>query len=471
MFPTTKTKVNRKSTAPIDHRKTEVLMAKSKTTAQKDLSDPSGFWAANAEKLKRGELTSTIGMTVKTQMSSPPETIDDASTSIVASTPTPTPEVDIPSAIVSPSLEEGKSSNEDIPELFFTPRPDNVLLDEEPPIAPEPFPSNPLETVLLFVPPNTSVPVHVATSGSAESSRATTPLLSGAEYPALNTARSTSPFAASSGLQFLSNEMIQKLQAAPPAPPRKDFDTAIKNGGHIVKGPQTQVLQSNASKKGSTGPKSRKMFRPAKTATIPVIDPEKDVRTYYSRESRLPFANGRDLPVIFGTKNLGTVPEYMYRQCSSTGNGLFMKAPTTDYLTVAEGSADVVALVKIIDWLNDICHSRFVRMISFTETEELENLELCRTARVIGLNDRYVGHIARRFQNIIRDTVLSNELITSIAKLAEPGNDDIYNALVDNMAYRRRRGTGTEFGEILAMLPTLADAVSKAGDKSPRRRP
>jgi hypothetical protein len=211
------------------------------------------------------------------------------------------------------------------------------------------------------------------------------------------------------------------------------------------------------------------MLRPVKTATIPVIDPEQDVRTYYSRESRLPFANGRDLPVMFGRKNLGTVPEHMYRQCSSTGNALLVQTPTTDSLTVAEGSADEGALVKIIDWLNDICHSRYFRMISFREAEDLENLELCRATRVLGLNDRYVGHITRRFQKRIRDTVPSTELIASITNLAGPGNDAIYDVLVENMAYRRRRGTGTEFAEILAMLPMLATAVSKAGDKPPRR--
>jgi hypothetical protein len=471
MFPTTKTKVNRKSTAPIDHRKTDVLMAKSKTTAPKDSSDPSGFWAANAEKVKRGELTSIIGIIVKTPMSSSPKTVNDAHTSIVASIPIPAPEVVVPLAIVSPSLEEGKSSNGDIPEFFFIPKPDNALFDEEPPRASESSSPTPLEAVSLVAPLNTSTPVHVATSGSAESSRATSPLLNDAEYPALYTSRSTPPFPVTSGPQFLSNEMIQKLRAAPPAPPCKDFDIAIKNGGRIVKGPQTRVTESNASKKGSTSPKSCAMLRPVKTATIPVVDPEKDVRTYYSRESRLPFANGRDLPVMSGSKNLGTVPEYMYRQCSSTGNALLTKIPTTDCLTVAKDSANEGALVKIIDWLNDICHSRYFRMISFTETEDLENLEFCRAARVLGLNDRYVGHITRRFQKRIRDAVPSKELITSITKRAGPANDDIYNALVDNMAYRRRRGTGTEFGEILAMLPTLAEAVSKAGDKPPRRRP
>jgi len=243
------------------------------------------------------------------------------------------------------------------------------------------------------------------------------------------------------------------------------LNTAIRNGGFTVRSSRI-----NASK-SSTGPKSQVVTCMAKTAVIPIINPKKDARLIGSRAQRQVFANGRDLPVFLGSKKLSvTVPEYMYRQCSTSRNALFIKTPSIDCLTFAEESVNETALVKFATWMNDICFSNSYFMINFTDIEDLENVELCHAAHVLDLNPEYSGHICRRLIRRIRDTAPSDELITTVTNRFGSNTDTIYNVLVDNLAYHLRRRSGTRFTEVLTALPELAAAVSKKGDKPPKRR-
>jgi hypothetical protein len=54
------------------NRKTISPLTNGKTTAPVNPFDPVGFWAANVEKMKCGELTSIIGLVVKKPLSNLP---------------------------------------------------------------------------------------------------------------------------------------------------------------------------------------------------------------------------------------------------------------------------------------------------------------------------------------------------------------------------------------------------------------
>jgi len=84
--------------------------------------------------------------------------------------------------------------------------------------------------------------------------------------------------------------MFQELQAVPPIPPLPDFDTAICNGGLIVKRPRI-----NALKKGGIAPKSQALTRLAKTAIVTIINSEKTLDLIGEFVQRQLFANDRDL--------------------------------------------------------------------------------------------------------------------------------------------------------------------------------
>lgn len=143
-----------------------------------------------------------------------------------------------------------ESIDNKVPNLVIIPEVNYALLNEEPP-----FPSKPAfdidaepeariiaELTSLPLPKTTSpaahvatpTPVYVATWASGESFRPLSPVLDDAEFPALISSVPVLP--STYGPKYLSNEMIQTLQAAPPVPPRPDFKTAIRNGGFIARG-------------------------------------------------------------------------------------------------------------------------------------------------------------------------------------------------------------------------------------------
>ncbi|KAF2686019.1 hypothetical protein K458DRAFT_416387 [Lentithecium fluviatile CBS 122367] len=99
--------------------------------------------------------------------------------------------------------------------------------------------------------------------------------------------------------------------------------------------------------------------------------------------------------------------------------------------------------------------------LNHEHTDE-RNLNIVRAARVLGLNNTYVGHFTRQYCDKIREHDLNYELMGTIATLAYPGNDPIYDCLANNIANQRKRGTVSDPEGLKAFLdlhPTLMHKV------------
>ncbi|KAF2249367.1 hypothetical protein BU26DRAFT_565018 [Trematosphaeria pertusa] len=256
---------------------------------------------------------------------------------------------------------------------------------------------------------------------------------------------------------FVTPETIKKAAPVPPAP-------KLRMGLDMTKYGKKPDPKAAAKPVG-------KWFTPKRTTksdAVPSINPNKDIRKM-SREERELFGAGPTVSVLLGNETLGIMPKYMLMQCSEKAFQFFTENPNAMSMRFPAGSMDADSAKQHIDWM--LMHTHCGRVFSVhlaPEHEDLKNLRITQAARVMGLNNIYVGHFTRQYCDKIRDHMPSQELMALIDEHAYPENDPIFDCLVNNIANQRQRGTlphAEQFDEFLTKHAKLAAAIKKIEDR------
>lgn len=191
----------------------------------------------------------------------------------------------------------------------------------------------------------------------------------------------------------------------------------------------------------------------AKDGPAPKIDPTSDIRTK-RREERALFANGPKVQVKMGDTGLSTVSKYVLMQCSHKAFKHFTDNPDANTFTLPAGSMDEAAAKAHLEWMKEMTYQGRVYSVTLHSDEKFDekNLQICRAARVLGLNNMYVGHFTKIFCDRIRSNTASFEFLHKIAAIAYPENDPLYDCLANNLANLRTRNAVEKPAELEALL-------------------
>jgi len=286
--------------------------------------------------------------------------------------------------------------------------------------------------------------------------------LSPEEYPALaatspahvtddSKAASTTPAPAPRSPVFATPQTIKKAPPVPPAP-------VLKMG----------IDMSNWGKKPvakSTFPSHSKGYIPRRlinSTAVPTINTSRDIRKM-TRFEREPLGNGGDVEIQMGKQALGKVPKYMLMQCSYIANKHLTENPKSTLISFPKDSMDVEAAKVHLDWMRQHCVAAKVFSIALDpEHGDVRNMNIVRAARVLGLNNTYIGHFTKQYCDKIRRDDLTWELMELIAALVFLDNDPIFECLANNIANQRRIGNVVDPEALQAFLqkyPILAARV------------
>jgi hypothetical protein len=216
----------------------------------------------------------------------------------------------------------------------------------------------------------------------------------------------------------------------------------------------------------------------AKTDVVPKIQVDKDIR-HMPHAERVLFANGSEVAVMLGTTKLATLPKYILMQCSSRAHQYFTEHPDGVAITFPVGSMDVEAAKAHLQWMDEMTYQGRVYSLTLNADEKFDskNLKICQAARVLGLNNTYVGHFTKILCDRVRSNNLSMESMSLICELAFPANDPIFDCLANNLVNQQRSKSAKrpeDLETLLANFPLLAVKMSKiehrvkdsrAGDK------
>ena len=209
----------------------------------------------------------------------------------------------------------------------------------------------------------------------------------------------------------------------------------------------------------------------AKDGPAPKIDPSSDIRTK-RREERVLFANGPKVQVKMGDSALATVPKCVLMQCSLKAFKHFSDNPDATSFNLLAGSMDATAATAHLEWMKEMTYQGRVYSITLHSDEKFDdkNLQICRAARVLDLNNMYVGHFTKIFCDRIRSNTASYEFLSRIVTLAFPENDPIYDCLANNLATLRMRKAVEKPAELGAFLKKHAGLEVKVGKIEERMR-
>lgn len=208
-----------------------------------------------------------------------------------------------------------------------------------------------------------------------------------------------------------------------------------------------------------------------KKGPAPKINPLLDIRTKRHEERTL-LAHGPKIQIKLGEVFLGTVPKYAFMQCSSKGFKHFTKSPDANPLTLPAGSMNAEAASAHITWMREMTYQSRVYSITLHSDEKFDdkNLQTCRAARVLGLNNMYVGHFTKLFCDRIRSNSASYEFMSKVATLAYPENDPIYDCLINNLANLRMHNAFQKHVELEAFLEKHTSIKSRVEKIQERMR-
>ena len=242
------------------------------------------------------------------------------------------------------------------------------------------------------------------------------------------------------------------LKAVPPAPKPKtltfpiDFSKyAKKPAVSTASSPaiqQPQLSSPVSIKSGHTTPwgRSAKQAR-VKTDTKPTFNPSADIRKMPLSE-RVNFANGPDVVVKLGEINLRTIPKYVLMQCSGKAFQYFSTNPDATSWVFPAGSMDTDAAKVCLTWMDEMTFQGRVYSINISAVpgHDKKNLRICHAARIMGLNNTYVGHFTKQFCDRIRNYEVSYEFMDMVCDLAHPENDPIFECLSNNLVNQTKVG-------------------------------
>ncbi|KAF2023174.1 hypothetical protein EK21DRAFT_105448 [Setomelanomma holmii] len=203
----------------------------------------------------------------------------------------------------------------------------------------------------------------------------------------------------------------------------------------------------------------------AKTGAMPKIDPERDIRQLPHAE-RVLFANGPEVVVNSGSMKLATVSKFVLMQCSAIANEHFTQNPGETSIAFPQGSMNPEAAKKHLSWMQEMTYQGRVYSVTLNaeERHDTKNLKICQAARVMGLNNTYVGHFTKVLCDRVRSNKYSLEFISTVCELAYPSNDPIFDCLANNLVNRQLSKSFTnadELEKLLVSYPVLKESMAK----------
>jgi hypothetical protein len=167
---------------------------------------------------------------------------------------------------------------------------------------------------------------------------------------------------------------------------------------------------------------------------MPNINVYKDIRQM-SHKERMLYANGPDVSVLVGSTKLATLPKYVFMQCSEQAYKHFTKDQDTSSITFPAGSMDIDAAKAHLQWMIEMTYQGRVYSLAFNNDDKFneKNLKICQAARVMALNNTYVGHFTKAMCDRVRSNNCSLEFFSQICDLAHTDNDPIFDCLANNL--------------------------------------
>jgi hypothetical protein len=235
----------------------------------------------------------------------------------------------------------------------------------------------------------------------------------------------------------------ETLKVVPPAPQPKKLSFPIDFSKYGKKSAAPSVVKKSPAtpKTGSASWGHTSKQARIKTDAVPRFDPSADIR-HMSHGERVVFANGPDVMVKMGEVELATMPKFILMQCSGKAYQYFTVNPEVTTWVFPADSMDVDAANAHLAWMDEMTYQGRVYSITLNTNPSLDrkNLHICRAARVMGLNNTYVGHFTKQFCDRIRNKDVSPEFLNMVCDMAYPGNDPIFECLANNLVNQKLGG-------------------------------
>lgn len=233
--------------------------------------------------------------------------------------------------------------------------------------------------------------------------------------------------------------------------------------------PAAQKLAPSSKKHTVTATHGLSLTRRAKTDEVPKFHLHKDIREMPLAE-RVIFANGPEVSVNLGATTLATLPKYVLMQCSSIAYRHFTEDPDATSITFPAGSMDAEAAKTHLSWIFEMTYQGRVYSVTLNgdEKHDLQNLKICRAARILGLTNMYVGH----FTKILCDRVRSRpsyQFMSQVCELAYPSNDPIFECLSNNLVNQTMGKEDAELAKDVEKLCTQYPVLKEKMVKIERR--
>ncbi|KAF2824904.1 hypothetical protein CC86DRAFT_48432 [Ophiobolus disseminans] len=203
----------------------------------------------------------------------------------------------------------------------------------------------------------------------------------------------------------------------------------------------------------------------AKTDVVPDFKVDKDIR-HMTHAERVLYANGPDVAVMMGNIKLATLPKYVLMQCSAKAYKHFTEHPDAKSIVFPAGCMDADSAIAHLQWMDEMTYQGRVYSLTLNGDEKfnMKNLKICQAARVMGLNNTYVGHFTKILCDRIRTNTSSVEFLSAICELAYLANDPIFECLANNLVNQQFSKTfkrGEDIEALLAKYPVLKEKMAK----------
>ncbi|EMD60637.1 hypothetical protein COCSADRAFT_150761 [Bipolaris sorokiniana ND90Pr] len=237
-------------------------------------------------------------------------------------------------------------------------------------------------------------------------------------------------------------------------PPKSSGQSPVSMGGK--KGHTTSWGQS---------PKHTRV----KTDAKPDFNPSTDIR-HMSYASRVLYFNGPDVAVKLGDVELKTLPQYILIQCSGKAWQHFEANPDATSWTLPAGSIDADAARCLLNWMDEMTYQARVYSVTLNSApvNDQKNVQICRAARVMGLNNTYVGHFTKHLCEKIRSKDTSHKFMNLVCEAAYPENDPVFDCLANKLAMQKAAGS-VQCREVLEKLAAAHPALEAEVEKIERR--
>jgi hypothetical protein len=308
-------------------------------------------------------------------------------------------------------------------------------------------------------------------SSSTEPSQADPPLDNAKEAPSPVAPTASSPGKESQGPAINSSkfpklwspEMVKKV--APVEKPKvlkMAIDTSKfgKKPSPAVKKPEP--AKDNGLPVATYGQSSKS--RP-KTDVVPKFQVDKDIR-HMPHAERVLFANGPEVAVMLGPTKLASLPKYVLLQCSGKAHKYFDEHPDATVITFPVGSMDAEAAKAHLAWMDEMTYQGRVYSLTLNGDEKFDakNLKVCQAARVMDLNNTYVGHFTKVLCDRVRSKNVSMEFMSLVCELAYPANDPVFDCLANNLVNQqlgKNPGKPDDLETLTTKYPHFKDKVTK----------